>query len=185
MAIQKKVKKLCATTTEPLEHIFGTTRSCKREFTVNEFIIFSNELEIILNNVIEKGNHTGTFSKGYTSGFTGYPEVITKMRSKLKRGAFVSEEILVAVDVQGPILRLMQTFGINKASEYCNPVNTILGICRIYRSYIKEINSVHLPPSYRSPEKHINKQETIERLANIEMDFNAMSLDSENENKNN
>ena len=86
---------------------------------------------------------------------------------------------------QGPILRLMQTFGMNKPSEYCNPVNTILGICRIYRSYIKEINSVHLPPSYRSPEKHINKQETIERLANIEMDFNAMSLDSENENKNN
>ena len=97
------------------------------------------------------------------SGITGFAEVITKMKSKLKKGTFVSEEISVAVDVdynksvslqiepglvglinrtQGPILHLIQTFGINKPSEYCNPVNTILDICKIYRSYNKEINSV-------------------------------------------
>ena len=42
LAMQKKVKNLRATTTEPLEHMFGITRNCKREFMVNEFIIFSN-----------------------------------------------------------------------------------------------------------------------------------------------
>ena len=77
----------------------------------------------------------------------------------------------------------MQTFGINEYSEYCNIVNTILDICRIYRSPNKEINSVHAPFSYRSPEKRINEQETIGRLANIVMDFYTMSLDSDNENK--
>ena len=143
--------------------MIGTTCSWKREFTVNKFIIFSNKLEIILNNVIEKGIKTGTSSKGYTSEFTGFAEVITKMKSKLKKGTFVSEEISVAVDIdynksvssqiepglvglinriQGPILRLMHTFGINEPSEFCDPVNTILDICRIYCSYNKEINSV-------------------------------------------
>ena len=93
------------------------------------------------------------------SGITGFAEVITKMKSKLKKGTFVSEEISVAVDVdynksvssqiepglvylinraQGPILRLIQIFGINEPSEYCNPVNTILDICRIYHSYHKK-----------------------------------------------
>ena len=32
LAMQKKVKNLRATTTEPLEHMFGTTRSWKREY---------------------------------------------------------------------------------------------------------------------------------------------------------
>ena len=92
--MQKKVKNLSATTTDPLEHMFGTARSWKREFAVNEFIIFSNKLEIILNNVIEKGIKIGTSSKGYMSGFTGFAEVITKMKSKLKRGHLFLKKFL-------------------------------------------------------------------------------------------
>ena len=78
LAMQKKIKNLPASTTEPLEHMFGTTGSWKREFTVNEFIIFFNKLEIILNNLIEQGIYTGTSSKGYMSGFTGFAEVLRK-----------------------------------------------------------------------------------------------------------
>ena len=40
---------------EPLEHMFGTTHSWKREFTVNEFIIFSDKLELIMKQVVENG----------------------------------------------------------------------------------------------------------------------------------
>ena len=85
--------------TELLEHMLDTTCSWKKKFTVKKFIIFSNKLEIILNNVIEKRINTGSSSKRYMSGFTGFAEVITKMKSKLNKGIFVSEEISIAVDV--------------------------------------------------------------------------------------
>ena len=64
------------------------------------------------------------------SGFTGFAEVITKMKSKLKKETFVSDDVSIAIDVdynksiplqiesglvglinrkQSPILLLMQT----------------------------------------------------------------------------
>ena len=77
-AMQKRVRNLHTTTTEPLEHMFGTTRSWKREFTVNEFIIFSNKLELIMTNVINNDIKTATSNKGYMTRFRGFSEVIKK-----------------------------------------------------------------------------------------------------------
>ena len=48
LSVQKKVKNLRLTTTEPLEHTFGTARSWRREFTINEFLTYSSKLDIIL-----------------------------------------------------------------------------------------------------------------------------------------
>ncbi len=43
--MQKGVKNLHITTVKLLNHIFGTVRSWKREFTVGEFISHCNKLE--------------------------------------------------------------------------------------------------------------------------------------------
>ena len=153
LAMQKRVQNLRTTTTEPLEHMFGTTRSWKREFTVNEFIIFSNKLELIMTNVINNDIKTGTSNKGYMTGFRGFSEVIKKMKSKLKKETFMGDEVSVAVDInynksvahqiepglikvinrsQEPILRLMETFKITEHSRYCFLVINILDICKCY-----------------------------------------------------
>ena len=76
LAVQKKVKNLRFTTTEPLEHTFGTARSWRREFTINEFLTYSNKLYLILKNIIEHGICSSTSSKGYMYGFKGFAEVV-------------------------------------------------------------------------------------------------------------
>ena len=60
LAVQKRVHNLRLTTTEPLEHTFGTTRSWRREFTINEFLSYSNKIDIILKNVTESGIRMST-----------------------------------------------------------------------------------------------------------------------------
>ena len=87
LAVQKQVKNLCFTTTEPLEHTFGTTRSWRREFTINECLTYSNKLNIILKNVMEYGIVTETSNKGYIHGFKGLTDVISKIKQKLKKEA--------------------------------------------------------------------------------------------------
>ena len=72
LANQKKVKNLHFTTTEPLEHTFGTASSWSREFTINELLTYSNKLDIILKNVIEHGICTSSSTKGYMHGFKGF-----------------------------------------------------------------------------------------------------------------
>ena len=85
LAMQKTVKNLRTTTTEPLERMFGTNCSWKREFIVNEFIIFSNKLELIMKTVIDNDIKTRTSSKGYMAGFSGFVEVVGRMKKKLKK----------------------------------------------------------------------------------------------------
>lgn len=53
LALKKKLTNLRMTTTEPLEHAFGTARGWRREFTVNEFITYCNKLEILMKNLIQ------------------------------------------------------------------------------------------------------------------------------------
>ena len=93
------VQILYITTTEPLEHMFGTTGSWKRELNINGFIIFSGNLEIMMETTIENDIKTGLSSKGYTAGFTGFSEVVNKMKKKFKNEMFVCNEVLVVVDV--------------------------------------------------------------------------------------
>ena len=72
LAVQKKVKNLCFTTTQLLENTFGITRSWRHEFTINEFLTYSNKLDIFLKNVIENGICTSSSTKGYMHGFKGF-----------------------------------------------------------------------------------------------------------------
>ena len=85
MAVQKKVKNLCYTTTEPLEHKFGTTKSWRREFSINEFLTYSNKLDTILKNVIENGICTSSSTKGYMHGFKGFADVVSKIKKNLQK----------------------------------------------------------------------------------------------------
>ena len=48
LVIQKRGRYLQTKTTESFEHMLGMAHSWKKQFTVNEFIIYSNEPEIIL-----------------------------------------------------------------------------------------------------------------------------------------
>ena len=43
LASQKQVHNSRLTTTESIEHSFGTARSWRREFTINEFVIYFNK----------------------------------------------------------------------------------------------------------------------------------------------
>ena len=194
LAIQKRVKNLRTTTTEPLEHMFGTTRSWKREFTVNEFIIFSNKLELIMTSVINHDIKTATSSKGYMTGFAGFAEVVNKVKNKMKKEKFVHEESTVAVDVnynkplshqiekglievinktQQPILKLMKIFKINEVSDYCNELSSILDICKIYKNSNKPILSHNFPIHDRMEVKSIEEEEVMQRLANLAMECNT------------
>ena len=193
LSIQKRVKNLRTTITEPLEHMFGTTHSWKREFTVNEFIIFSNKLELIMTSVINHDIKTATSSKGYMTGFTGFAEVVNKIKNKLKKEKFVHEESTVAVDVnynrplshqiekglievinktQPPILKLMKIFKIDEVSEYCNELSSILDICRIYRNSNKGVLSHNLPIHDKMEMKPVEEEEVMQRLANLAMECN-------------
>ena len=81
--MQKQIKSLQSTTIETLEHALGMIRSWKREFTVGEFITFTNKLEIIMRNVIESDIKTSTSTKGYMTGFQGFFDVTNCIRNKL------------------------------------------------------------------------------------------------------
>ena len=166
LAMQKRVKNLQTTTTEPLEHMFGTTRSWKREFTVNEFIIFSNKLEMIMTSVITHGIKTGTSSKGYMTGFAGFADVVRKIKNKLKKERYVHDEVTVAVDVnynktlspqiengligvinrtQQLILKLMKAFKFVEISDYCEEICSILDIYNAYKKLKVGLHALNRP----------------------------------------
>ena len=183
---KKRVKNSRTTTTEPLEHMFGTTHSWKREFIVNDFIIFSNKLELIMNNVMKNDIKTGTLTKGYMTGFSGFVEVVRKMKTKLKKEIFIGDEVSVAVDVnynqsiarqiepgligiinrsQGPMLHLMETFNITENSQYCYPITSILDICKCYIDSNRNANTLLQPINDISYLNLVNEQKVVQRLA--------------------
>ena len=63
-------------TTESIEYAFGNTRSWKREFTINEFIIYCNKIDFILKNVLQHDIKTSTSKKGYMHGFQGFVDIV-------------------------------------------------------------------------------------------------------------
>ena len=187
---------------EPLEHMFGTTQSWKREFTVNEFIIFSNKIELIMTNVIKNDIKTGTSNKEYMTGFRGFAEVVNKMKSKLKKEIYICNEVSVAVDInynksvasqielgligvinrsQEPIIRLMETFGMSEHSQYCNPVTSILDICKCYIESNRKINTIFPALNAKLNINCLNEKRAIQRLADIATEFNSMSISPDTE----
>ena len=73
------------TTTELIEHAFGTARSWHREFTVDEFIIYCNKVDFIMKNVLEYDIKTSTTQKGYMHGFQGFANVVKKNQFKIEK----------------------------------------------------------------------------------------------------
>ena len=88
-----------------------------------------------MTNVIKNDIKTDMSTKGYMTGFSGFAEVVRKMKNKLKKEIFIGDDVSVAVDVnynqsiarqiepgligvinrsQEPMLRLMETFNITE-----------------------------------------------------------------------
>ena len=96
---QKKIHNFCLTTTEPIEHAFGTARSWKHEFSVNEFIIYCNKVDFIMKNVLQFDIKTSTTQKGYIHGFQGFANVVKKIHLKLPKNKFENELDSWTIDV--------------------------------------------------------------------------------------
>ena len=83
------------------------------------------------------------------SGFTGFTEVVSKMKSKLKKVIYVGDKESVAIDVnynqslsvqiepgligvinrtQEQIVSLIEMFGITEHSQYCHQITSILDV---------------------------------------------------------
>ena len=65
LATRKKIHNLRLTTTEPIEHAFGTARSGQHEFSVNKLIICCNKVDVIMKNVPQFDIKISTAQKGY------------------------------------------------------------------------------------------------------------------------
>ena len=153
-----------------------------------------------MTNVINNDIKTGTSNKGYMTGFRGFAEVINKMKTKLKKEVFIGDEVSVAVDInynkpvapqietgligvinrsQEPILRLMDTFGISEHSKYCQPMTSILDICKCYIDSNRKVTTLLSPMKDRSHINILNEQRAVQRLADIASEFNSMCISPE------
>ena len=68
---QKSVSKIRLLTSEPAEHYFGCTRQKKREFTVSDFVMYVESLEISLREMVQYDLRSGG-GTGYVSTFSGF-----------------------------------------------------------------------------------------------------------------
>ena len=196
LSLQRRVRNLRLTTTEPIEHAFGTARSWKREFTINEFLTYTNKIDFIMKNVLQYDIKTSTSQKGYMHGFQSFANVVKEINSKLsnkdKQEKFdpwsvdidyksatpivdqINEKVITAIKrIQQPVLTLMCLYGMEDISLYCDNIESIADICSIYQ----KLSQKRSPVSYnmvRAIEVKENKQdELMERLTNIALDFNS------------
>jgi len=194
LAIRKKIRNLCLTTTEPLEHTFGTTRSWRREFTINEFLTYSNKVDIILKNVIESGFHTSSSNKGYMHGFKGFADVVSKIKHKLMKKTVLPDEDNWAVDIDYngppiidqihdkiisairrikiPVFNIMKVFGMQQLSLYCTEVYSVKDLINIYQSSSKHQQNLLSSTSQSVLQQKVNIEEILQRLSNLALDFN-------------
>ena len=194
LAVQKRVHNLRLTTTEPLEHTFGTTRSWRREFTINEFLSYSNKIDIILKNVTESGIRMSTSKNGYMQGFRGFAAVVSKIRKKLtkKTATTYNDSWAVDIDYNGPpiieqvnnkivsairrirtpVLNVMKVFGMQQLSLYCTDVYSLKDLCYIYQSSSKRQQNILHDESQLTQSQRVNTEEIIQRLSNLALDFN-------------
>jgi hypothetical protein len=146
LSLQRGISTLRLCTTESIEHAFGTTRSWRREFTVMEFVLYSEKLETILSNVVRYDIRTTTSSKGYMEGFLGFAKAIQKMSRKTMISTFCSDQSTIQIDYERPVslqlesrllsiisgtqermLPLLHTLGFHQSvlSDYCSKISTI------------------------------------------------------------
>ena len=129
--------------------------------------------------VVANGIKTATSSKGYMTGFSGFAAVIGKIRTKLKRETLEIKKSCLAVDVnydqpiifqieetligvinrtQGPIRRLMETFGLTDFSHYCEPLNKISDIHKSFQKLSTSRQSLNLHLQYKTTKKTLTKR---------------------------
>ena len=195
LAVQKKVKNLCFTTTEPLEHTFGTTRSWRREFAINKFLTYSNKEGIILKNIIEHGFCTSSSTKGYMHGFKGFAEVVTKIKEKMmKKNKIICddswavdidyESLPIIEQIEGKIMgaigrintaviNIMKVFSMEHHSKYYTNANSIGDLCSIYRSSSKSITNIKSNSSHMTQSPTVDTEDIITRLNNLALNFNS------------
>ena len=208
LATQRSIVNLRSTTTEPLEHTFGTARSWRREFTICEFITYCNKVDIIMKNVIEHDIKTSTSNKGYMHGFQGFTNVVRNIREKLAKEKDskkqddwsvevdytfpiplidqIEDKVISAINrIRIPIVNIMKMYGMTKVSTYCTDISSISDLCSIYQSSSKQ-SETNSNVGILAPLK--NKTDTatiIQRLTNLAMDFNsgnATDINTINEN---
>ena len=196
LASQRKIHNLRLTTTESIEHAFGTARSWRREFSINEFIIYCNKIDFIMKNVLQFDLKTSTTKKGYMHGFQGFANVVKNINQKLSKNNYERELDAWAVDIdytstipvidqinnkvisaikriQGPVLNLMRVFGMEDISSYCGSIDKISDICSIYCSTSKikyyKMSSTNV---ISEKDEHV-EEELLQRLSNLALDFNS------------
>ena len=178
-----------------MEHTFGTTRSWRREFTINEFLIYSNKLDIILKNVIENGISISSTNKGYMQGLKGFANVVTKIRHKLSQKRLINKEDTWAVDIdysslpiieqiqekvvsaitriRTPVLNIMKVFGMEQLSLYCNEISSIKDLCNIlYQSSSRRQPNILGNEVQLSEPTKVNTEDIIQRLSKLALEFN-------------
>ena len=157
LASQKKIHNLWLTTTESIEHAFGTARSWRCEFTINKFMIYCNKINFIMKNVLQHDVKTSTSKKGYFHGFQGFTDVVKRINLKLSNPETdpnldtwaidvdynsttpvveqINHKVRSAINrVQASVLGLIRLFGIQDISSYCGTIDSINDICSIYVS---------------------------------------------------
>ena len=68
---QKEVKKIRLLTSEPAEHYFGCARQKKREFTISDFVMYVESLELAMRHMVQY-NFRGGGGTGYISTFSSF-----------------------------------------------------------------------------------------------------------------
>eukprot|EP00918_Siedleckia_nematoides_P019598 GHVU01041807.1.p1 GENE.GHVU01041807.1~~GHVU01041807.1.p1 ORF type:complete len:777 (+),score=97.28 GHVU01041807.1:224-2332(+) len=162
-------------TTEPLEHFFGTMRQHRREFSVKDLIERVGVLETAFKNVTQFNIRSSSSSKGYMAGFDDYAKAVGGMLRKQSNAANSSsadqsgpvEAGGVDVDYEGSVpvakqieqqfldvvngasmemRRLLKQFGCVGMSPFCDPIADFGDLARKFFSY--------MPEPYREQSKH-------------------------------
>ena len=177
-----------------------------REFTINEFLTYSTKLDLILKNVIESDIHTSSSNRGYTHGFKGFVDVVSKIKNKLTKKALVTKDDSWAVDVDysGPptidqiqdkiidvitrintqVLNLMKVFDMQQVSLYCTEVSSLCDLCSIYQSSSRHHTNVLVKESHYTQSPKVDTEEIIQRLSKLALNFNngnGTAMPSDNE----
>lgn len=200
LALQRRVRNLRLTTTEPIEHAFGTARGWRREFTINEFLIYSNKIDLIMKNVLKHDIKTSTSQKGYMHGFQSFANVVKQINSKLSKKKSndtfdpwsvdvdynssspvvdqINTKVITAIKrIQAPVLTLMRLYGMEDISLYCSNIESISDICSIYQ-LINQNKSVSMNSTVSVVSNQEEEQEKLlECLTNIALDFNTENVD--------
>ena len=88
----------------------------------------------------------------------------------------INNKVISAIKrIQGPVLNLMQVFGMEDISSYYGSIDKISDICSIYCSTTKnKFYKMSLSNVVSKKDEHVN-EELLKRLSNLALDFNSVN----------